>query len=491
MGFFTKKTIASLIHESEQQGEGALKKTLTAYGLVALGVGAIIGAGLFSLTGIAAAENAGPAVAISFVVAAIGCAFAGLCYAEFAAMIPVAGSAYTYSYATMGEFIAWIIGWDLVLEYALASATVAVSWSQYFNELLKIFNLEIPMEFLKGPFEGGIVNIPAIIIVCLLSLLLIRGTQESARLNNLLVILKVAVVLIFIALGWSFIDSANHDPFIPVNAGEELLKSGQLGFFDFLKSEDFGVYGISGIMRAAGIVFFAFIGFDAVSTAAQEAKNPKRDMPIGIIGSLVVCTILYVLFAYVMTGLENYLIFKNDAKPVATAFAKTGYHFLNTALIITIIAGYTSVILVMLLGQSRVFYSMSKDGLIPKLFSDLSKRQTPWKTNAIFMVFVSVFAGFVPVSDLGHMVSIGTLFAFTLVCIGILVLRKTEPNIERPFKTPLVPFVPIMGIIVCVVMMLSLPGESWERLAIWLLIGVVIYMFYGRKHSKLNNSTKA
>jgi len=491
MGFFTKKTIASLIHESEQQGEGALKKTLTAYGLVALGVGAIIGAGLFSLTGIAAAENAGPAVAISFVVAAIGCAFAGLCYAEFAAMIPVAGSAYTYSYATMGEFIAWIIGWDLVLEYALASATVAVSWSQYFNELLKIFNLEIPMEFLKGPFEGGIVNIPAIIIVCLLSLLLIRGTQESARLNNLLVILKVAVVLIFIALGWSFIDSANHDPFIPVNAGEELLKSGQLGFFDFLKSEDFGVYGISGIMRAAGIVFFAFIGFDAVSTAAQEAKNPKRDMPIGIIGSLMVCTVLYVLFAYVMTGLENYLIFKNDAKPVATAFAKTGYHFLNTALIITIIAGYTSVILVMLLGQSRVFYSMSKDGLIPKLFSDLSKRQTPWKTNAIFMVFVSVFAGFVPVSDLGHMVSIGTLFAFTLVCIGILVLRKTEPNIERPFKTPLVPFVPIMGIIVCVVMMLSLPGESWERLAIWLLIGVVIYMFYGRKHSKLNNSTKA
>src|SRR5690554_912267 len=490
MGFFTKKTIASLIHESEQQGEGALKKTLTAYGLVALGVGAIIGAGLFSLTGIAAAENAGPAVAISFIVAAIGCAFAGLCYAEFAAMIPVAGSAYTYSYATMGEFIAWIIGWDLVLEYALASATVAVSWSQYFNELLKIFNLEIPMEFLKGPFEGGIVNIPAIIIVCLLSLLLIRGTQESARLNNLLVILKVAVVLIFIALGWSFIDSANHDPFIPVNAGEELLKSGQLGFFDFLKSEDFGVYGISGIMRAAGIVFFAFIGFDAVSTAAQEAKNPKRDMPIGIIGSLMVCTVLYVLFTYVMTGLENYLIFKNDAKPVATAFAKTGYHFLNTALIITIIAGYTSVILVMLLGQSRVFYSMSKDGLLPKLFSDLSKRQTPWKTNAIFMVFVSIFAGFVPVSDLGHMVSIGTLFAFTLVCIGILVLRKTEPNIERPFKTPLVPFVPIMGIIVCVVMMASLPGESWERLAIWLLIGVVIYMFYGRKHSKLNNSTK-
>lgn len=490
MGFFAKKSIESLLKEANEQGEGTLKKTLGPYGLIALGIGAIIGAGLFSLTGIAAAENAGPAVTISFIVAAIGCAFAGLCYAEFASMIPVAGSAYTYSYATMGEFIAWIIGWDLVLEYALASATVAVSWSQYFNEFLKIFNLEIPIEFLKGPFEGGIVNIPAIVIVCLLSLLLIRGTQESSKVNNLLVILKVAVVLIFIGLGWSFIDAANHDPFIPVNASEELVKSGQLGFFDFVQSDDFGKFGISGILRAAGVVFFAFIGFDAVSTAAQEAKNPKKDMPIGIIGSLIICTILYVLFSYVLTGIENYLVFKGDAKPVATAFAKTGYHFLNTALIVTIIAGYTSVILVMLLGQSRVFYSMSKDGLLPKLFSDLSKRQTPWKTNIVFMFFVSIFAGFVPVSDLGHMVSIGTLFAFTLVCIGILVLRKTQPNLERPFKTPLVPLVPILGIVVCVIMMASLPIESWERLAIWLAIGLVIYFIYGRKYSKINNPKK-
>ena len=482
-GFFLqKKSIESLLKEANEQGEGTLKKTLGPYGLIALGIGAIIGAELFSLTGIAAAENAGPAVTISFIVAAIGCAFAGLCYAEFASMIPVAGSAYTYSYAKMSEFIAWIIGWDLVLEYALASATVAVSWSQYFNELLKIFNLEIPIEFLKGPFEGGIVNVPAIVIVCLLSLLLIRGTHESSKVNNLLVILKVAVVLIFIGLGWSFIDAANHDPFIPVNASEELVKSGQLGFFDFVQSDDFGKFGISGILRAAGVVFFAFIGFDAVSTAAQEAKNPKKDIPIGIIGSLIICTILYVLFSYVLTGIENYLVFKGDAKPVATAFAKTGYHFLNTALIVTIIAGYTSMILVMLLGQSRVFYSMSKDGLLPKLFSDLSKRQTPWKTNIVFMFFVSIFAGFVPVSDLGHMVSIGTLFAFTLVCIGILVLRKTQPNLERPFKTPLVPLVPIFGIIVCVIMMASLPIESWERLAIWLAIGLVIYFIYGRKH---------
>ncbi|MDO5637956.1 MAG: amino acid permease [Myroides sp.] len=486
MGIFSKKSIASLVAEANEQGEGTLKKTFGSWGLVALGVGAIIGAGLFSLTGIAAAENAGPAVALSFMIAALGCAFAGLCYAEFASMLPVAGSAYTYSYATMGEFIAWIIGWDLVLEYALASATVAVSWSQYFNELLKIFNLEIPEQFLKGPFEGGMINVPAIVIVCLLSLLLMRGTQESARLNNLLVILKVAVVIIFIALGWQFIDPANHDPFIPANVGEEMVKSGELSFTAFLTGEHFGEYGWSGVLRAAGVVFFAFIGFDAVSTAAQEAKNPKKGMPFGIIGSLIICTILYVLFAYVLTGLENYLMFKGDAKPVATAFAKTGYHFLNTALIVTIIAGYTSVILVMLLGQSRVFYSMSKDGLLPKMFSDLSKRQTPWKTNLIFMVFVSVFAGFVPVSELGHMVSIGTLFAFTLVCIGILVLRKTQPDAERPFRTPFVPLVPILGIIVCVVMMISLPGESWERLAIWLGLGLIIYFVYSKKHSKLN-----
>lgn len=488
MGVFSKKSIPLLISEANEQGEGTLKKTFGSWGLVALGVGAIIGAGLFSLTGIAAAENAGPAVALSFVIAALGCAFAGLCYAEFASMLPVAGSAYTYSYATMGEFIAWIIGWDLVLEYALASATVAVSWSQYFNELLKVFDLEIPIQFLKGPFEGGIVNIPAIIIVCLISLLLIRGTQESARLNNILVILKVSVVIIFIALGWQFINPANHDPFVPTNVGEQMVKSGELSFSAFLSSEYFGEYGWSGVMRAAGVVFFAFIGFDAVSTAAQEAKNPKKGMPFGIIGSLLICTILYVLFAYVLTGLENYLMFKGDAKPVATAFAKTGYHFLNTALIVTIIAGYTSVILVMLLGQSRVFYSMSKDGLLPKMFSDLSKQQTPWKTNLVFMVFVSAFAGFVPVSDLGHMVSIGTLFAFTLVCIGILVLRKTNPDIERPFRTPLVPLVPILGILVCVIMMMSLPIESWERLAIWLGIGLIIYFVYSKKHSKLNNT---
>lgn len=497
-----KKSIAKLVAEAEQSGEGTLKRTLSSTGLVALGIGAIIGAGLFSLTGIAAAENAGPAVMLAFVIAAVGCAFAGLCYAEFASMIPVAGSAYTYSYATMGEFMAWIIGWDLVLEYALAAATVASSWSQYFNELLRVFNMQLPNELLYSPgiehhlangevFSGGIVNLPAIIIVCLLSLLLMRGTQESSFVNNILVILKVGVVLLFIALGWQFVNPANHTPFIPVNEGEEMLKQGQIGFFDFFKEGYFGQYGISGVLRAAGILFFAFIGFDAVSTAAQEAKNPKKGMPIGIIGSLVVCTILYVLFSYVMTGLVPYEAFRGDAKPVATAFAETGYHFLNTAMIVTIIAGYTSVILVMLLGQSRVFYSMSKDGLLPKVFSDLSKRQTPWKTNLIFMVFVSIFAGFVPVAELGHMVSIGTLFAFSLVCIGVIVLRKRNPDAERPFRTPFVPLIPILGVVVCVAMMASLPIESWERLAIWMLLGVVVYFLYGKKHSVLRKEAEA
>lgn len=487
-----KKSISKLVAEAQQSGEGTLKRTLTSTGLVALGVGAIIGAGLFSLTGIAAADHAGPAVTLAFVIAALGCAFAGLCYAEFASMIPVAGSAYTYSYATMGEFMAWIIGWDLVLEYALAAATVSASWSQYVNELvITMFGSGIPAHLLVGPWEGGMVNLPAIIIVVLISLLLMRGTQESALVNNILVILKVAVVLVFIVLGWSFINPANHEPFIPVNEGEELLKAGTIGIFDFFREGYFGHYGISGVFRAAGVVFFAFIGFDAVSTAAQEAINPKKGMPIGIIGSLIICTLLYVLFSYVMTGLANYREFVGDASPVATAFAATGYHFLNTAMTVTIIAGYTSVILVMLLGQSRVFYTMSKDGLLPKIFSDLSKRQTPWKTNLIFMVFVSFFAGFIPISDLGHMVSIGTLFAFTLVCIGVIVLRRKQPHLERPFKTPLVPLIPILGILVCVTMMASLPLESWERLGMWMALGVVIYFIYGRKNSVLGKEIRS
>ncbi len=476
---FQRKSIEQLLLEAGASGEGNLKRSLTSFNLVALGIGAIIGAGLFSLTGIAAAENAGPAVTISFVLASVACAFAGLCYAEFASMIPVAGSAYTYSYATMGEFMAWVIGWDLVLEYALGAATVSVSWSRYLLEFLNKYGIHLPHELVVSPWEtvklgdgtlinGGIINLPAIFIVCVLSLLLIRGTHESATMNNFLVILKVAVVLMFITLGWSHINPANYDPYIPANTGV------------------FEHFGWTGISTGAAVVFFAFIGFDAVSTAAQEAKNPQKGMPIGILGSLIVCTILYVLFAHVMTGLVNYKDFAGDAKPAATAFAKTGYTFLQDALIIAILAGYTSVILVMLMGQSRVFYSMAKDGLLPKFFSSIHKKfHTPWKTNLFFLVFVSLFAGLVPVSDLGHMVSIGTLFAFVLVCIGVMVMRKTLPHAVRPFRTPWVPFVPVMGILVCVYLMYSLPSQSWIRLFVWMALGVIIYFAYGRKHSKI------
>jgi basic amino acid/polyamine antiporter, APA family len=483
MSIWKTKPLSVLLNEAEDSEKG-LKRTLSSRSLVALGIGAIIGAGLFSLTGIAAAENAGPAVTLSFILAAVGCAFAGLCYAEFASMIPVAGSAYTYSYATMGEFMAWIIGWDLVLEYALGAATVGVSWSRYLLELLNKYDIHLPHNLICSPWEtlklsdgsvieGGMINLPAIFIVSLLSLLLIRGTKESANLNNFLVILKVSVVVLFIVLGWGFMDSANHTPYIPENTGV------------------YGQFGWSGIATGAATVFFAFIGFDAVSTAAQEAKNPQKGMPIGILGSLVICTILYILFAHVLTGLMPYTEFAGDAKPVATAFAKTGYTFLQTGLIVAILAGYTSVMLVMLMGQSRVFYTMSKDGLLPSFFSDVhSKFSTPWKTNLFFMVFVSLFAGFVPVSDLGHMVSIGTLLAFVLVCVGVLVMRKKMPDAPRSFKTPLVPFVPIAGVAVCGYLMYSLPGESWLRLVIWMALGVLIYFVYGKKNSKLNNPKK-
>lgn len=479
MSLFIKKPISQLMSDAGASGK-TLKRTLGAPALVALGIGAIIGAGLFSLTGIAAAENAGPAVTISFIIAAVACGFAGLCYAEFSSMIPVAGSAYTYSYATMGEFLAWFIGWDLVLEYALGAATVSVSWSRYLAEFLMKHGIDFPVQLLCSPFEklelldgavqvdGGIMNLPAVVIVFLLSFMLMRGTKGSALMNNILVILKIAVVLVFIAVGWGYTNEANYTPFIPENTGT------------------FGEYGWSGILRGAAVVFFAFIGFDAVSTAAQEAKKPQKDMPIGILGSLVICTILYVLFSYVMTGLAHYSEFINDAKPVATAIGKTPYSWLQDAIIVAILAGYTSVMLVMLMGQSRVFYSMSRDGLLPKFFSDLHpKNHTPYKTNLVFAFFVSIFAGFVPVSDLGHMVSIGTLLAFTLVCAGILVMRKTLPDAERPFKTPLVPLVPILGMVVCVIMMASLPLESWLRLLGWLVIGLVIYFTYGIKHSKV------
>ncbi|MBC7827944.1 MAG: amino acid permease [Chitinophagaceae bacterium] len=489
MSLFVRKPMDVLLNEAKETGSHTLKKTLGAGGLIALGIGAIIGAGLFSITGMAAANHAGPAITISFVVAALGCLFAGLCYAEFASMIPVAGSAYTYSYATMGEFLAWIIGWDLVLEYAVGAATVGISWSRYLVRFLEGFDVHLPQALTVGPWDGGIINLPAVFIIVIMSLLLIKGTRESAVVNGIIVALKITVVVVFIVLGWHYINNDNYNPYlIPAD------QPGHEGFFD---------HGWGGIVRAAAIVFFAYIGFDAVSTAAQEAKNPKRDMPIGILGSLLVCTILYILFAHVMTGVISYTAFagKDGIAPVAVAIDHMGradasgaiqpdYPWLNRAILVAILAGYASVILVMLMGQSRVFFSMSKDGLIPKIFSSVNpKTQTPAKNNLLFMLFVSVFAAFVPARVVGEMTSIGTLFAFILVCIGVWVMRVKMPDLPRSFKTPLVPLVPILGIIVCLFMMVFLPMDTWIRLLVWMLIGMDIYLVYGAKHSHLGNGT--
>jgi APA family basic amino acid/polyamine antiporter len=476
---WAKKSIAQLQDEAGD-GEKGLKRTLTATSLVALGIGAIIGAGLFVRTAAAAADHAGPAVTLSFVLAAFGCALAGLCYAEFASIVPIAGSAYTYSYATMGELVAWIIGWDLVLEYALGAATVAIAWSEYLNNLLAYFGTHIPYAWCHAPSqisaqgEHGILNLPALFILLLLSLVLMRGTRESARFNAIIVVVKVVIVLLFIGLGWQFVQPANHQPFIPANTGT------------------FGSFGWSGIVAGAGVVFFAFIGFDAVSTAAQEAKNPKRDMPIGILVSLGVCTVLYILFGYVLTGVANYQEFQGPGKEASVAYVirtyMSQYAWLELFITIAILAGFSSVILVMLLGQSRVFYSMSRDGLVPAVFSDLHpKFHTPYKSNFLFFLFVGVFAAVVPGDVVGDMTSIGTLFAFVLVCAGILVLRKTDPGLHRPFKTPLVPFVPILGILVCLFMIYGLGIHNWMRLIVWMGLGLVIYFAYGRGRSKLKS----
>jgi APA family basic amino acid/polyamine antiporter len=479
-----KKSLALLKLEAEATGTGTLKRSLGAINLVAIGVGVIIGAGLFSLTGIAAANNAGPAVTLSFIIAAVGCAFSALCYAEFAAMVPVSGSAYTYAYATLGELFAWIIGWDLVLEYSVGAATVGISWSQYLVKFLDKFNIHIPPQLVQSPFESvtmqdgsvvsGFINLPAVLIIALITSIIIRGTKSSAIFNVIVVALKVGVVVVFIGLGWQYIDPANYQPYIPNNTGT------------------FGEFGWSGILRGAGVIFFVFIGFDIVATMAQETKNPQRNMPIGIIGSLLVCTVLFILFGYVMTGLANYTEFKDSAAPVAVAIAHTPYEWLGVAVILAILIGYTSVILVDLLGQSRVFYSMSKDGLLPKVFSQLHpKFNTPSKSNIVLCAFISLFAGFVPISVVGEMTSIGTLLAFVMVCLGILILRKQQPDAERPFRTPFVPLIPILGIITCLVMMFSLPLDTWIRLIVWLAIGFAVYFFYGKKNSRLRQSTAA
>jgi len=473
--------------------EKGLKRTLGAGSLIALGIGAIIGAGLFVRTAAAAGEHAGSAVTISFIVAAVGCAFAGLCYAEFASMIPIAGSAYTYAYATMGELIAWIIGWALILEYALGAATVSIAWSEFLNKLV---GGSIPFEWSHSPFEkaldaGGVmhqgyINAPALIILLLLSLLLIKGTSESAKVNAVIVFIKVTIVLVFIAVGWQFINPGNHHPYlIPADAPPAQLRDGT-----FYSYTTFFRHGWGGVLTGAAIVFFAFIGFDAVSTAAQEAKNPSKDMPIGILGSLVICTLLYVLFSYVLTGVAPYTDFVKAGKEASVAYAidtyMHGYGWLSSLVTIGILAGFSSVILVMLLGQSRVFYTMATDGLLPKVFCALHpKFRTPYKSNMILFVFVGLFAAFVPGSVAGDLTSIGTLFAFVLVCVGVWILRRNDPGRPRPFKTPLVPLVPILGILVCTAMIVSLDSTTLLTAFIWMIIGLMVYFGYSKNNSKL------
>jgi basic amino acid/polyamine antiporter, APA family len=491
MSIWKKKSIPLLLAEAAESEKG-LKRTLTAWSLIALGIGAIIGAGLFVRTATAAAQNAGPSVTIAFIVAAIGCALAGLCYAELSSSIPISGSAYTYTYATMGELLAWIIGWDLILEYAVGAATVGIAWSEYLNNFLVnvLHTSPISYAFSHSPFqtsdlgEHGIINLPAFFIVAIISLLLIKGTQESAFVNGIIVIVKVAIVVMIIVFGWSFVNPVNHTPYIP----EAVIFTDDSGV-----GHNFG--GIMGILGAAGTVFFAFIGFDAVSTAAQETKNPKRDMPIGILGSLAICTVLYILFAHVLTGLESVEFFRTGGKEASVANAITsampGYGWLAQFVTVAILFGFTSVILVMLLGQSRVFYAMGKDGLLPKYFGDLHPTyKTPYKANLAILVIVGLFAAFIPGDIVGDMTSIGTLFAFILVCVSVIVLRKTDPDMKREFKTPLVPFVPIAGILVCLAMIYGLGWTNWLRLLVWLALGLIIYFAYGKNNSVLNNPDK-
>ena len=490
MSLFRRKDVAAL--QAELATDHSLKRTLGAGGLVMLGIGAIIGAGIFVLTGQAAANYAGPAIVYSFLLAGLACAFAGLCYAEFAAMIPIAGSAYTYGYATMGEFVAWIIGWDLILEYLFAASTVAVGWSGYFVSLLRDMGIDLPAAYTSAPYthtavpdaglnvwriftEGwtrnpdAVLNVPAMVIVGLISILLVIGIQESSRFNNIIVVIKVAVVLAFIAFGAAYINRENWDPFVPAMVSE-------------------GHFGWSGIVRAAGVIFFAYIGFDAVSTAAQETKNPQRDMPIGILGSLVICTVLYIAVSLVLTGIVKYDQL-NVPDPIAVGInaAGPGLAWLRPFVKIGAIAGLSSVILVMLMGQPRIFYTMSKDGLLPPVFSAVHpKFKTPWLATIVTGLVAMLCAGLLPIGLLGELVSIGTLLAFAIVCGGVLVLRYTDPNIPRPFRTPLVPLVPILGVGFCVYLMSGLPIDTWARLIVWMAIGIAIYFFYGRKHSKLN-----
>ena len=497
------RTKPMLDHTHQASDNNEMKRALSATNLTTLGIGAVIGAGIFVLTGQAAAQYAGPAIVISFLISGLACLFAGLCYAEFASMIPISGSAYTYAYSTLGEFVAWIIGWDLILEYLFAASTVSVGWSGYVVSFLKDFGIFIPPQFTAAwstvlvnipeigwkpiteqlttslassgimianlPHITAVLNLPAMFVVALITILLIIGIKESAGFNNVMVVIKVFVIMLFIGIGFFFVHKANWHPFIPENTGV------------------WGHYGWSGILRGSAVIFFAYIGFDAVSTAAQEAKNPQRDMPIGILGSLGISTVLYILVAIVLTGIVSYT-FLNVADPIAVGVNEmgAGLFWLRPIIKIAAIAGLSSVILVMMLGQPRIFYAMSKDGLLPAQFSKIHPRfKTPYYSTIITGIVALILAGILPINILGELVSIGTLLAFVIVCVGILVLRYKRPELKRPFKTPLVPLVPILGAGICLLQMYSLPLDTWLRLIIWMAIGIIIYFTYSVKNSKL------
>ncbi len=499
------KPLDTLLHEAEETGEHSLKRVLGPVNLVTLGIGAIIGAGIFVLTGTVAANFTGPAIVLSFTLAGVGCVFAGLCYAEFASLIPIAGSAYTYGYATLGEIFAWIIGWDLIIEYAFGAATVASGWSGNLVALFQSFDIHIPPQFTAPPgtdlvfYQGrwaalvaiqpvldragvgaaslaharGVLDLPAYFVIALITTILVLGVRESANFNSAIVFVKVGTVLTFIAVVTGFlmrhpeISAANWHPFIPPNLGK------------------FGQFGWSGVARGAGVIFFAYIGFDAVSTAAQEARNPQRDMPIGILGSLIICTILYIALGAALTGVVNYTQL-NTAAPVALGIQATGVRWGSVVVMLGTFAGLTTTMLVMLMGQSRVFYSMSRDGLLPEWAGRIHPRfRTPWISSIVVGFCVALFASVLPIQVLSQLTSIGTLLAFVIVCAGVWVLRVRRPDLPRPFKTPLVPLVPILGIGISFLLMASLPLSTWLRLIVWLIIGMVIYFTYGRKHSRL------
>ena len=505
------KPLKVILGEAQETGEHSLRRALGPNNLIALGIGAIIGTGIFVITGTTAAQFAGPAIVISFVIAAVSCVFAGLCYAEFASMIPVAGSAYTYGYATLGEIFAWIIGWDLVLEYAFGAATVASGWSGYLLSLLGDFGIKLPAslagtrwdEFiyynnhwelstlilpkLKSagidpatlPHASGVFNLFGFLAIMIATLILVIGIKESANFNTAIVFIKVCVLLVFIALGGYYLlkhpdlTAVNWHPFIPPNTGK------------------FGEFGWSGIVRGAAIIFFAYIGFDAVSTAAQEAKNPARDMPLGILGSLAICTVLYILVSGILTGLVNYKDL-NVRDALAVGIDVTGVRWGSLLVKIGALMGLSSTIVVMLLGQSRVFFSMSRDGLLPKMFSIVHPRfRTPWVSTITVGTFVALLAASLPINVLTEMVSIGTLLAFVIVCTGVLILRRRSPELERPFKTPWVPFTPIMGIVMSLGLMLTLTQATWIRLVVWLVLGLIIYFGYGRSHSQVQRGAAA